>query len=288
MELIVDAWKCDIDECGHVWLKRSEVPPTHCAKCKSRSWNNDSEVKPKGKIVDKDHVYIIHCPEVGLYKIGSTSNPEKRLKQIQSASAYKLEEPIILNCDPKFGLFFEKLLHNKFSHCRAYGEWFKLKKEDVEWLKSKPSLLTMESPTVSLTQKLPCNGCGKCLDCLRIERSQKIEEAEHVLGLPPAEMCPLPDWLTSSKVNLKPDKVQYNEREIDGYDIYSGSGAHLEKIRFDNPRDVPGNSITVQREQLVPNLDDKEEAVIKKLKSIKSCKECGSLSGVHAKGCKKA
>lgn len=38
----VAAWKCDRPECGWVWIATSDVPPTACAKCKSRTWHRPS------------------------------------------------------------------------------------------------------------------------------------------------------------------------------------------------------------------------------------------------------
>jgi hypothetical protein len=32
-------WVCDLPDCRHVWLAASDVPPSHCAKCRSRGWN---------------------------------------------------------------------------------------------------------------------------------------------------------------------------------------------------------------------------------------------------------
>ena len=56
MSLIeVNAWKCDREECGHVWLAIAEEPPTACAKCKNRAWN-------RGGIVPADKPHVEHLP----------------------------------------------------------------------------------------------------------------------------------------------------------------------------------------------------------------------------------
>lgn len=43
----LDGWKCDYEDCGHVWIKKSNVPPKQCAKC--RRWGWDSTVSPAQK-----------------------------------------------------------------------------------------------------------------------------------------------------------------------------------------------------------------------------------------------
>src|ERR1700740_2593643 len=40
MESTARVWICD--QCKHVWL-RGEIVPTHCAKCRSRRWNDGDE-----------------------------------------------------------------------------------------------------------------------------------------------------------------------------------------------------------------------------------------------------
>jgi predicted Zn-ribbon and HTH transcriptional regulator len=42
---------CDV--CGHEWLLVSDKIPTHCAKCKSRKWNQPAEKKPKKRFAER-------------------------------------------------------------------------------------------------------------------------------------------------------------------------------------------------------------------------------------------
>jgi hypothetical protein len=37
--ITADCWKCELPDCGHIWLAASDVPPSHCAKCRRRGWN---------------------------------------------------------------------------------------------------------------------------------------------------------------------------------------------------------------------------------------------------------
>ena len=44
MESTARVWICD--QCKHIWL-RGEIVPTHCAKCRSRRWNDGYAGEPK-------------------------------------------------------------------------------------------------------------------------------------------------------------------------------------------------------------------------------------------------
>jgi predicted Zn-ribbon and HTH transcriptional regulator len=37
LKLTVDGFRCE--RCGHEWIKRKELDPTVCPKCKSPYWN---------------------------------------------------------------------------------------------------------------------------------------------------------------------------------------------------------------------------------------------------------
>lgn len=39
-QVVVPAWKCDREVCGHIWL--SKVKPKRCAKCKSPGWDKST------------------------------------------------------------------------------------------------------------------------------------------------------------------------------------------------------------------------------------------------------
>lgn len=86
---------------------------------------------------DPVFVYILHCPETGLYKIGCTTRLRQRWEELQAGSAFPLdtENALVLTCDPRVGTAFEAMLHARFKLRRACGEWFKLQPEDVETLK---------------------------------------------------------------------------------------------------------------------------------------------------------
>lgn len=82
----------------------------------------------------KEFIYVLHCPETGLRKIGTTVNVRQRMAQLQAGSAYPLDigNAIILVCPAETGRLFESHLHEKFRHKRTHGEWFKLDDEDMK------------------------------------------------------------------------------------------------------------------------------------------------------------
>jgi hypothetical protein len=40
MRIKVDAWQCELTDCKHIWLATSDIPPSHCAKCRRRLWHS--------------------------------------------------------------------------------------------------------------------------------------------------------------------------------------------------------------------------------------------------------
>jgi hypothetical protein len=69
-------------------------------------------------------VYVIRSGESNLYKIGRTTNLERRLRQLQTINANPLSVWKIINCPDAIAM--ETQLHQKFKHCRVQGEWFSL------------------------------------------------------------------------------------------------------------------------------------------------------------------
>lgn len=68
----------------------------------------------------KDYLYIIQSDVTGQIKIGRSIDPDRRLKQLQTANANKLK--LIAKFE---GLGWrEKLLHENLSDWRKKGEWF--------------------------------------------------------------------------------------------------------------------------------------------------------------------
>lgn len=81
---------------------------------------------------DYAYVYLIRCND--LYKIGYSQNPESRLDGMQTSNPYLLEllwKQRIPNYQQ-----LEEMMHERFASKRVRREWFKLGKEDVEFILS--------------------------------------------------------------------------------------------------------------------------------------------------------
>jgi hypothetical protein len=94
------------------------------------------------------YVYVIGSVNEGLYKIGVSRNPIRRLKNIQASNPTPLALVAMRYTDRPFAE--EKRLHTALSPYRRNGEWFKLIPEQVsaifkpleliEDIKSEPKL----------------------------------------------------------------------------------------------------------------------------------------------------
>ncbi len=76
-------------------------------------------------------VYLIRCNEETFkYKIGYSKHPEKRLKEVQTSNASKVE--LLYQFPTKHGRLLETTLHRSFPTSRLEGEWFLLSNDDVQ------------------------------------------------------------------------------------------------------------------------------------------------------------
>jgi len=75
--------------------------------------------------------YIYLAQQVGsnLYKIGSSYDPDSRIKQLQTANGEKIQ--LIETFETSYKFKLEKSLHRKFIQHQTLGEWFALREEDV-------------------------------------------------------------------------------------------------------------------------------------------------------------
>ncbi len=128
--------------------------------------------------MDKKYVYIMKSNEY--YKIGVSSNPQKRLKELQTGNPVEIE--IVNSWKVRFAMELEKKLHDLFDRERVRLEWFKLDNEDLENIKKyiEANIVQEEiNYRYSLDGRL-LYGFNKSLD----ERFQKlIEENNRKMGL---------------------------------------------------------------------------------------------------------
>lgn len=90
-------------------------------------------------------VYFITAHDSGLTKVGFSSDPAKRLKQLQTGHSSKLR--ISMQIRTKNPRALEARLHLLFRHKRQAGEWFRLDKEDF-------NLITREFSDASLGETI--------------------------------------------------------------------------------------------------------------------------------------
>ena len=88
----------------------------------------------QGNVDGKGFVYLLRAPLApGVYKIGRSDDPERRLKDIQCMSPIGIALECVKPTNDMGRV--EALLHSRFDSKRKHGEWFWLTEEDVEWIK---------------------------------------------------------------------------------------------------------------------------------------------------------
>ena len=75
------------------------------------------------------YVYLISDINSYTYKIGISSNPEKRLKALQTGNDRVLKIIHKILCENYNDV--ETAFHNQYGFLRVNGEWFELSEEDV-------------------------------------------------------------------------------------------------------------------------------------------------------------
>lgn len=93
-----------------------------------------TEIKKSKPNNNYGFVYLFHNTENDSYKIGLSKDPEKRLGAIKTSLSSDVE--MILSIETGDMVSLESYLHDRFKDRRIRGEWFKLTKEDVDYIKS--------------------------------------------------------------------------------------------------------------------------------------------------------
>lgn len=86
-------------------------------------------------------VYLIRLSENSTYKIGTTNNINKRIKQLQTGNAEQIF--LVDSYQSKLAFKIENALHNFFKHKHKLNEWFELTIEDE--IKFKELCVTIEN-----------------------------------------------------------------------------------------------------------------------------------------------
>lgn len=80
------------------------------------------------------YIYVVRSGLSNLYKIGRTTNFQKRLKTLQTSCAVQLT--VVKTFFSLDAVSLEKAAHDKFAHSRQKGEWFELNSEQLTQLLS--------------------------------------------------------------------------------------------------------------------------------------------------------
>lgn len=107
-----------------------------CPKCLSMKYKlvkkEVKDSKGNAKLVrTSGFVYLIKSNE-GVYKIGRTTNINKRLTQLQVASSVPLK--VLWFKHFSNAPEVEKMLHETFKEYQYQGEWFKLPTSAIRWI----------------------------------------------------------------------------------------------------------------------------------------------------------
>ena len=95
----------------------------------------DNISNKKSGISESGLVYLLKSiQDDPVYKIGVTTNIDKRLPQIATKLPFEVALEHKIKHDSIYEL--ESELHNKFSDKRLNGEWFRLEDKDVKYIKS--------------------------------------------------------------------------------------------------------------------------------------------------------
>ena len=86
------------------------------------------------KIKDSCFVYLIENTHNHYTKIGVSTNPSRRLRQLQTGNDSILQLIGTIKVEDAFKV--EKLLHKSYTQKRVYGEWFAISADDLRVLSS--------------------------------------------------------------------------------------------------------------------------------------------------------
>lgn len=90
------------------------------------------EQPPEDTLPKSGYVYVLRADN-GLYKIGRSVNIDGRIKRLETVLPYELE--LICTVKVKDYITTEAKLHQVFADKCVKGEWFKLAKADIEYIK---------------------------------------------------------------------------------------------------------------------------------------------------------
>ena len=114
-------------------------------------------------------VYLITYDEIPrLYKIGTTTNLNKRLEILGCGCPFKIVLVHTIFIKDAVGL--EHRLHKKFRNQRIKGEWFELTNNDIEYIKTINTIdqVVIESPKRLVIPSMPISESEPRFDILKL------------------------------------------------------------------------------------------------------------------------
>lgn len=79
-------------------------------------------------------VYVIRAGQTNLYKIGRTTNIDRRLRQLQTMNSQQLSVVKLIQCHDAIAV--ETTLHQKYKSYRRQGEWFELDESVIKLMEA--------------------------------------------------------------------------------------------------------------------------------------------------------
>lgn len=77
----------------------------------------------------KGFIYIIE--NNGVYKVGYSKNPQRRLKTLQTGCSNKLKLVYQLEIETAKTYIIEKIIHKSLSRYKVLGEWYKTDLDEI-------------------------------------------------------------------------------------------------------------------------------------------------------------
>jgi hypothetical protein len=127
------------------------------------------------------YVYLIRADN-GLYKIGLTSNIERRFNTLRAQSPIPLE--LILYVNGENARELERELHDKFSDKRHHGEWFELSDENLAYIRTQDVVYKMTRGEEGIKRFEDSMGrIGYSAKCPHCKNRSRTQHGENILTL---------------------------------------------------------------------------------------------------------
>lgn len=131
-------------EASRLWAEYRLEAELEVERLERQSLNRTRTYQPwaSSRCPAEGFVYLMGNTNLGYYKIGLSSNVDRRLTQISPKTPFQVE---ILHSIPVEDMrYAEGFLHRRFASVHTNGEWFRLTKDDVAFIKHLAGLTIAE------------------------------------------------------------------------------------------------------------------------------------------------